>query len=111
MDGMLSQEEINALLNGMGGEDAAQDTAADTAAPQTEDFTLADSDKDAVGEISNFSMGTAAVQTESALTSIKICFVWIPIAVYVCGLVIMKFYHLDKEFAGIIEDLKKRTQK
>ena len=32
MDGMLSQEEINALLNGMGGEDAAQDTAADTAA-------------------------------------------------------------------------------
>ena len=27
MDGMLSQEEINALLNGMGGEDAAQDTA------------------------------------------------------------------------------------
>ena len=28
MDGMLSQEEINALLNGMGGEDAAQDTAA-----------------------------------------------------------------------------------
>ena len=56
-------------------------------------------------------VGTAAVQTESALTSIKICFVWIPIAVYVCGLVIMKFYHLDKEFAGIIEDLKKRTQK
>ena len=31
--------------------------------------------------------------------------------IYVCGLVIMKFYHLDKEFAGIIEDLKKRTQK
>ena len=56
-------------------------------------------------------VGTAAVQTESALTSIKICFVWIPIAVYVCGLVIMKFYHLDKEFDGIIEDLKKRAQK
>ena len=60
MDGMLSQEEINALLNGMGGEDAAQDTAADTAAvtaadtaaPQPEDLTLAESDKDAVGYIS-----------------------------------------------------------
>lgn len=71
MDGMLSQEEINALLNGMGGEDAAQDTAsdtaADTAAPQTEDFTLADSDKDAVGEISNISMGTAATTLSSLL--------------------------------------------
>lgn len=38
-------------------------------------------------------VGTAAVQTESALTSIKVCFVWIPILVYACGLVIMKFYH------------------
>lgn len=56
-------------------------------------------------------VGTAAVQTESALTSIKVCFVWIPILVYVCGLVIMKFYHLDKEFDGIIADLKARAQK
>lgn len=54
---------------------------------------------------------TAAVQTESALNSIKICFVWIPIIVYACGLVIMKFYHLDKEFDGIIADLKARAQK
>ena len=56
-------------------------------------------------------VGTAAVQTESALTSIKVCFVWIPILVYACGLVIMKFYHLDKEFDGIIADLKARAQK
>ena len=56
-------------------------------------------------------VGTAAVQTESALTSIKVCFVWIPILVYACGLVIMKFYHLDKEFDGIIADLKTRAQK
>ena len=53
-------------------------------------------------------VGNAAAQTASALTSIKICFVWIPIAVYVCGLIIMKFYHLDKEFDGIIADLKAR---
>lgn len=52
--------------------------------------------------------GEAAVQTASALASIKICFVWIPMGVYAAGLVIMAFYHLDKEFAGIIEDLKKR---
>ncbi len=55
-------------------------------------------------------IGEAAVQTASALTSIRICFVWIPIGVYIAGLVIMKFYHLDNEFAGIIEDLKKREK-
>ena len=49
-------------------------------------------------------------QTASALTSIRICFVWIPIAVYVCGLIIMKFYHLDREFDGIIADLKERNK-
>ncbi|MGN1166293.1 MAG: MFS transporter [Lachnospiraceae bacterium] len=54
-------------------------------------------------------VGTAATQTASALTSIKVCFVWIPIAVYVIGLVIMRFYHLDQEFSSIIEDLKKRN--
>ena len=53
-------------------------------------------------------VGNAAAQTASALTSIKISFVWIPIAVYVCGLIIMKFYHLDKEFDGILADLKAR---
>ncbi|GFI68379.1 isoprimeverose transporter [Lachnospiraceae bacterium] len=53
-------------------------------------------------------VGEAAQQTSSALASIRICFIWIPVAVYITGLVIMKFYHLDEEFAGIIEDLKKR---
>ena len=55
-------------------------------------------------------VGNAAAQTASALTSIRICFVWIPIAVYVCGLIIMKFYHLDREFDGIIADLKARNK-
>ncbi|MDD7388384.1 MAG: MFS transporter [Lachnospiraceae bacterium] len=54
-------------------------------------------------------VGEAAVQTASALVSIKVCFIWIPIAVYIAGLIIMKFYHLDKEFNRIIEDLKKRS--
>lgn len=56
-------------------------------------------------------VGQAAAQSASALASIKICFVWIPIGIYVAGLIIMKFYHLDREFAGIIEDLKKRNGK
>jgi flagellar motor switch protein FliN/FliY len=51
MDGMLSQEEINALLNGMKMEDSHEVTTGET---------LTDAEKDAVGEISNISMGTAA---------------------------------------------------
>jgi flagellar motor switch protein FliN/FliY len=50
MDGMLSQEEINALLNGLQPDDG-----------DTDDVTiLTDAEKDAIGEISNISMGTAA---------------------------------------------------
>ena len=56
-------------------------------------------------------VGTQATQSAQALTSIEICFVWIPIAIYVAGLIIMRFYNLDKEFAGIIEDLKKRNKR
>lgn len=51
MDGMLSQEEINALLNGM----STDDTAGNASKEQ-----LTDAEKDAIGEISNISMGTAA---------------------------------------------------
>lgn len=58
MDGMLSQEEIEALLNG-GGE-AAQGGA-----------SLTDVEKDAVGEISNICMGTAAT-TLSTLVNNKV---------------------------------------
>ncbi len=47
MDGMLSQEEINALLNETGGSDTAEQP-------------LSDSEKDAIGEVANISMGTAA---------------------------------------------------
>ena len=56
MDGMLSQEEINALLNG-GGIDGADSSSSDSAGVSDE---LSEEEKDAVGEISNISMGTAA---------------------------------------------------
>lgn len=48
MDGMLSQEEINALLNEPGGSGIDSETP------------LSDSEKDAIGEVANISMGTAA---------------------------------------------------
>ncbi len=57
MDGMLSQDEINALLSGM----ASGDTPGEEqpAAVQTVD-ELTDIEKDAIGEIANISMGTSA---------------------------------------------------
>lgn len=48
MDGTMSQEEINALLNNPSGTD------------ENPENTLTDQEKDAIGEISNISMGTAA---------------------------------------------------
>jgi len=65
MDGMLSQEEINALLNNM---NASAPAAAPAAEPGPE---LSDIEKDAIGEVSNISMGTAAT-TLSALINQKV---------------------------------------
>ena len=81
MDGMLSQDEINALLAGMdtsGGGDAAPadaplDTGMDMGAPaeaaaasapagdgSIDESLLTDSEKDAIGEVANISMGSSA---------------------------------------------------
>lgn len=66
MDGMLSQDEINALLSGVGGAEEEKPAASDSAS-LNEGFSLDDSEKDAVGEISNISMGTAATTLSSLL--------------------------------------------
>ena len=50
-------------------------------------------------------VGEAAVQSSSALFSIILCFVRIPIVVFIACFVILRFYNLDKEFDGIIRDL------
>ena len=77
MDGMLSQDEINALLSGMntGGDDTSDSSTATTTIPEDNandntdgGFTLTESEKDAVGEISNISMGTAATTLSSLLS-------------------------------------------
>ncbi len=52
MDGMLSQEEINALLGNMNTGSSSTQTS--------NDAILSDEEKDAIGEISNICMGTAA---------------------------------------------------
>ena len=79
MDGMLSQDEINALLQGMDLSDTAD--GSDAAAPKSESSTadnndngyvtdtkptigdgevLTDVEKDAIGEVANISMGSSA---------------------------------------------------
>lgn len=57
MDGMLSQEEINALLSGLPEEPAAESPSADNPGTET---GLTTEEEDVLGEISNICMGTAA---------------------------------------------------
>ena len=69
MDGMLSQDEINALLNGMmetgdaGGDSSSEPADTSSATPSDsapDDGLLTEAEKDAVGEVANISMGTSA---------------------------------------------------
>lgn len=61
MDGMLSQDEINALLNGVDlSADDKGSAAATTATVDSSEEGLTDVEKDAIGEVANISMGTSA---------------------------------------------------
>lgn len=62
MDGMLSQDEINALLNG-DDDSAGSDAGAEASVfdgPDADDTLLTEAEKDAVGEVANISMGASA---------------------------------------------------
>lgn len=72
MDGMLSQDEINALLNGMDlSVDSTSDTSEESASDEfiagpaggggtMDEGLLSDVEKDAIGEVANISMGSSA---------------------------------------------------
>lgn len=63
MDGMLSQDEINALLSGMDlseGAEEAQPAAAEEKVADIDDSLLTSDERDAIGEIANISMGSSA---------------------------------------------------
>ena len=74
MDGMLSQDEINALLSGMASGEISMEGAdmpstsgdelpvvdVEPSAPVMTEQELTDIEKDAIGEIANISMGTSA---------------------------------------------------
>ncbi len=73
MDGMLSQDEINALLSGMdepGSESAPEDAAAAqpdsaSAGSDLDESVLTAMEKDAIGEVANISMGSSATTLSS----------------------------------------------
>ncbi len=59
--GMLSQDEINALLNGGGGSDGGDsDTAPADMASDIDESLVSDIERDAIGEVANISMGSSA---------------------------------------------------
>ena len=63
MDGVLTQDEINALLNGMdlsGSNNDTPENSMSVASPAVDDVELTDNERDAVGEIANISMGSSA---------------------------------------------------
>lgn len=67
MDGMLSQDEINALLSGMDLSSDSDSGTADSGAEPVKNDTAADTgeiltevEKDAIGEVANISMGSSA---------------------------------------------------
>ena len=58
MDGMLSQDEINALLSGIDTPAGAEEQQ--PAVPEVDESLLTSVERDAVGEIANISMGSSA---------------------------------------------------
>ncbi|MCI8357592.1 MAG: flagellar motor switch phosphatase FliY [Lachnospiraceae bacterium] len=61
MDGMLSQDEINALLNGGGDSDIGGDSSAGaSSAVEIDDSLITEIERDAIGEVANISMGSSA---------------------------------------------------
>lgn len=74
MDGMLSQEEINALLNGMDTGSASDESAEEQKTQEqnsgSEEELLTPEEKDAIGEVANISMGTAATTLFSLVNNV-----------------------------------------
>lgn len=78
MDGMLSQDEINALLNGVDSDGAADNVQNDDtvtvgstsngSGSEIDETLLTSDEKDAIGEIANISMGSSATTLYSLVS-------------------------------------------
>ena len=53
-------------------------------------------------------VGSAAVQSKSALTAIRAGYIYVPIILTVIQIVVLYFYHLDEEYDTILAELKNR---
>ena len=53
-------------------------------------------------------IGSAAVQSDLAIMSIKVCFIYLPIIITVLQIIIMSFYKLDKEYNTILQALNNK---
>ena len=76
MDGMLSQEEINALLNGIDTDSATEEpeeleiAEKSSGSDDNTENLLTGAEKDAIGEVANISMGTAATTLFSLVNNV-----------------------------------------
>lgn len=65
----------------------------------------------AVGYISSDSTGAAAQQPASAVSAISNIYIWAPVVIWGVAAVVLFFYKLDKQYAGIMEELEKRESR
>ena len=65
----------------------------------------------AVGYISSDSTGAAAQQPASAVSAISNTYIWAPVVIWGVAAVVLFFYKLDKQYAGIMEELEERESR
>ena len=53
-------------------------------------------------------VSSSVSQPASAISGIRVIFLYVPLAVFAAMFVILLFYKLDKEYDGIVKDLEKR---
>lgn len=55
-------------------------------------------------------IGGADTQSDLAVFAVKSLYIYLPFALTVLQIGILFFYHLDKEYPGILAELKKRSE-
>ena len=56
-------------------------------------------------------VSSSAAQPASAISGIRVIFLYVPLVVFAIMFIILLFYKLDKEYGHIVEDLEKRAKR
>lgn len=56
-------------------------------------------------------VSSSATQPASAISGIRVIFLYVPLVVFAIMFIILLFYKLDKEYGHIVEDLEKRAKR